>query len=148
MLYLGLCSYIVAYAMDFKTIIVRLDDQVNFFFDIFRFYSANEICFHCQVTLNQYTAKKKKKRSIDIQLMLSGILAESFEAHLDLYRYDTDLNLFAFENVGMNSLCCQQITGKHTEIGVWLFIFSIFIHVKLHCLRCVWTGRCHTGTKL
>lgn len=66
---MGLCSYIVAHAMDFKTIVMRLDDQV---------------------TLNNYTAKKKKKRSIDINFILNGILIEAFEAHLDLFKYDTD----------------------------------------------------------
>lgn len=74
-LYLGLCSFIVAHATDFKTIVVRLDDQV---------------------TLNNYTAKKKKKRSIDTTAILNGILIEAFEAHLDLFKYDTDLNLFYF----------------------------------------------------
>lgn len=68
-LYMGLCSYIIAHAMDFKTIVVRLDDQI---------------------TLNQHTNKKKKKPSADVNFILKSILVEAFETHLDLFRYDTD----------------------------------------------------------
>lgn len=80
---MGLCSYIVAHAKDIKTIVVRLDDQV---------------------TLNHYTAKNKKKRSIDINFILNGILIEAFEAHLDLFKYDTDLNLFYLKYLNEFSL--------------------------------------------
>ncbi|XP_031622714.1 uncharacterized protein LOC116340381 [Contarinia nasturtii] len=64
-LYIGLCSYIIAHAMDFKTIVVRLDDQI---------------------TLNRHTSKKKKKPSADINLMLTNILVEAFGTHLDLFK--------------------------------------------------------------
>lgn len=61
--------------MDFKTIVVRLDDQV---------------------TLIQHTGKEKRKRSIQTNFNLKEILTEAVETHLDLFEYDTDLNLFYF----------------------------------------------------
>lgn len=46
----------------------------------------------------------------------------------------------------MNSLCCQQITGEHTQSRFRLFIFSIFIHIELHRLCGIWTGWSYKGT--
>lgn len=74
-LYMGLCSYIVAHAMDFKTIVVRLDDQV---------------------TTNRHKSKRGKKLNTNINTILNTILIEAFEAHHDLYKYGTDWNLIIF----------------------------------------------------
>lgn len=79
-LYMGLCSYIVAHAKDFKTIMTRLDDQIMF-------------C-HCTTENNKKKKLKKKKTKpiINLNLILFGIIKEAIETHLDLYKYDTDLN--------------------------------------------------------
>lgn len=73
LLYMGLCSYVVAHAKDFKTIMTRLDDQL---------------------LLNSYTAKKRRPSAIDLHFTLTDILKEAHETHLDLFKYGTELNLF------------------------------------------------------
>lgn len=73
MLYMGLCSYVVAHATDLKTIFVKLDDQV---------------------LLNKYASKRKTSRAIDPNSILKEILKEAVDSHRDLIKYDTDLNLF------------------------------------------------------
>lgn len=71
MLYMGLCSYVVAHATDLKTIFIKLDDQV---------------------LLNKYASKRKTSRTIDPNSILSEILKEAVDSHRDLIKYDTDLN--------------------------------------------------------
>lgn len=73
MLYMGLCSYIVAHATDLKTIFIKLDDQV---------------------LLNKYASKKTTATPhvIDPNSILREILKEAVNSHRDLIKYDTDLN--------------------------------------------------------
>lgn len=126
MLYMGLCSYVVAHATDLKTIFVKLDDQV---------------------LLNKYASKRKTSRAIDPNSILKEILKEAVDSHRDLIKYDTDLNLFIlndfFPNIyGMNSFCCQQIIGEYAKNRVRLFILSIYIYTQLYCILYICDGRC------
>lgn len=104
-LYMGLCSYIVAHAMDFKTIVIRLDDQV---------------------ILNHYTVKKKKKHPININLILIRILTEAIESHLDLFKYDTDLNLFYLRYLNEFSLLSTDYWRILASPFPAIYIFNFY----------------------
>lgn len=72
MLYMGLCTYVVAHATDLKTIFIKLDDQV---------------------LLNKYATKKAMPRAIDPNSILSEILKEAVYSHRDLIKYDDGFEL-------------------------------------------------------
>lgn len=67
LLYMGLCSYVVAHATDLKTIFIKLNDQV---------------------LLNRYASKKSTMNAIDPNAMLNEILKEAVNTHRDIIKYE------------------------------------------------------------
>lgn len=119
LLYMGLCSYVMAHAKDFKTIMTKLDDQL---------------------LLNSYTAKKKPINMIDMHSTLIGILKEAHETHLDLFKYDTELNLFYLNCLNEFSLLSTDCWKIHANPCRVIYTFSFCLRsIILRTLFSDWT---------